>query len=352
MHAPMAIPNSTRSAETDGITSIFTLLVVDDEQDIVDSLHRSFRKDYRVVTANSGPEAVELLHHTPVDLIISDQRMPGMTGDEVLKIARKIQPEAVRILLTGYSDLESLVRCVNEAGIYKYLSKPWEPEQLKLTVSRALEHLDVRRRLDLAAGQLEDAYRDAITMLSIACEGKDEDTGFHVNRVQHYTEALAIKMGFSPEDAHHMGLMSILHDVGKLNIPDAILKKPGALTDDEWLVMKTHAEHGVRILGNNPFYAIAREIAGAHHENWDSSGYPNRLGGEDIPQTARIVKVCDVFDALTSRRPYKEPWSNEDALILLQQEAGRQFDPAVVTAMLELYDSGRITEIQTQFSTG
>lgn len=330
-------------------TKKFTILVVDDEPDITDSLHRTFRKEYRVVTANAGEQAVEMLEHTPVDLIISDQRMPGMTGDEVLKRASELQPEAVRILLTGYSDLESLVRCVNEASIYKYLSKPWEPEQLRLTVSRALEHLDVSRQLKLAAEQLEDAYHDAVTMLSIACEGKDEDTGFHVQRVQHYTEALAAQMGMNQEDAHHIGLMSILHDVGKLNIPDAILKKPDRLTDEEWQVMKTHAEHGVRILGDNPFYAIARDIAGAHHENWDGSGYPNGLEGEQIPLPARIVKVCDVFDALTSRRPYKEPWPMDEALDLLRKEAGRQFDPQVVDALLALHEHGVIADIQTRF---
>lgn len=329
----------------------FTVLVVDDEEDIVDSIHRAFRKDYRVITATSGEAAVELLNRQSVDLVISDQRMPGMTGDEVLRQARVIQPEAVRILLTGYSDLESLVKCVNEAGIYKYLTKPWEPEQLKMTVSRALEHLDVSRKLKLAAEQLEDAYHDAVTMLSIACEGKDEDTGFHVQRVQHYTEALAAKMGLDEKEARHMGVMSILHDVGKLNIPDAILKKPAGLDDAEWQVMRTHAEQGVRILGNNSFYAVAREIAGGHHENWDGSGYPGGLAGEAIPLPARIVKVADVFDALTSRRPYKEPWPVERALALLDEEAGRQFDPTVVAAFRELHAVGAIAGIMARFAS-
>ncbi len=329
----------------------FTVLVVDDEEDIVDSLHRTFRKEYRVITATSGEAAVELLNSQNVDLVISDQRMPSMTGDEVLRVARQVQPEAVRILLTGYSDLESLVRCVNEAGIYKYLTKPWEPEQLKMTVSRALEHLDVSRKLKLAAEQLEEAYQDAVTMLSIACEGKDEDTGFHVQRVQHYTEALAGQMGLAADEARHMGMMSILHDVGKLNIPDAILKKPAGLDEAEWVVMKTHAEHGVRILGSNAFYALAREIAAGHHENWDGSGYPKGLAGAAIPLSARIVKVADVFDALTSRRPYKEPWPLDRVLALLAEESGRQFDPAVVEAFGRLHETGVIVGIMERFKS-
>jgi putative two-component system response regulator len=326
-------------------TGSFTLLCVDDEPDIVDSLFRSFRKDYTVLTATSGEAAVELLKARPVDLIISDQRMPGMTGDEVLKAAKTLQPEAIRILLTGYSDLESLVKCVNEAGIYKYITKPWEPEYLKLTVARAIQHLDVERRLKTAAEQLKDAYQDAVTMLSIACEGKDQDTGFHVNRVQHFTEALALEMGIGEEDSRHMGVMSILHDVGKMNIPDAILKKPGRLDPDEWAVMQTHVEHGVRILGDNPFYAMAREIAGGHHESWDGSGYPNGLSNEAIPLSGRIVKVADVFDALTSRRPYKEPWPVERAVELLRQESAKQFDPNVVEAFCRVHAAGVIVRI-------
>lgn len=327
----------------------FTLLCVDDEPDIIDNLFRTFRKTYTVLTATSGEEAVELLKTQAVDLIISDQRMPGLTGDEVLKAAMELQPEAVRILLTGYSDLESLVKCVNEAGIYKYITKPWEPENLKLTVTRAIEHLDVARKLKLAAGQLKDAYHDAITMLSIACEGKDEDTGFHVNRVQHFTEALALEMGLDDEAARHMGVMSILHDVGKLNIPDAILKKPAKLDDEEWAIMKTHADHGVRILGDNTFYAMAREIAGSHHENWNGSGYPKGLAEEAIPLAGRIVKVADVFDALTSRRPYKAPWPVDQALALLQEEAGQQFDPNVVTAFIRLHSNGTVARILQEF---
>jgi len=327
----------------------FTLLFVDDEPDIVDSLHRTFRKGYKVLTTTSGEEAVELLRHQPVDLIISDQRMPGLTGDEVLRAARELQPETVRILLTGYSDLESLVKCVNEAGIYKYLTKPWEPEDLRLTVNRALEHLDIERRLKEASGQLRDAYQDAVTMLSVACEGKDEDTGYHVQRVQHFTEALAGEMGLAEEEAKHMGVMSILHDIGKLYIPDSILKKPAKLDAEEWAIMQRHAEHGVRILGDNPFYAVAREIAGGHHENWDGSGYPKGVQGEAIPLSARIVKVADVFDALTSRRPYKEPWEPQRALELLREEAGRQFDPAAVQAFVRLHENGTIERILREY---
>ncbi len=323
-----------------------TLLFVDDEPDVVDTLRRSFRKGHTVLTATSGEEAIDLMRQHPVDLVLSDQRMPGLTGVDVLKAARHLQPEAIRMLLTGYSDMESLVACVNEAGVYKYMTKPWEPEYLRLVVTRALEHRDSERRLRRTVEDLKAAYRDAVTMLSYACEGKDEDTGLHVRRVQHLSEFLAREMGLGEDEARHIGLMSILHDVGKLCVPDAILKKPARLEAEEWRVMRQHPHHGVRILGDNPFYTVAREIAGGHHENWDGSGYPAGLRGEEIPLAARIVKLADEFDALISPRPYKEPWSLEQTLDLVREEAGRQFDPAVVAAFFRLHSAGVIDTVR------
>jgi len=327
----------------------FKVLCVDDEPDIVSTLRRVFRKDYDVTTATSGLEGIELIKTQPFDLIISDQRMPGVTGDAVLKFAMVEQPEAIRILLTGYSDMESLVKCVNDANIYKYITKPWEPEMLRLTVVRALESLGLKRKLALFAKELKNGYLDVVTMLSVACEGRDEDTGFHVLRVQHYTEQLALEMGIAAHDAEHFGIMSILHDIGKLYIPDMILKKPAKLDDVEWELMQRHAEFGIRILGENPFFAIAREIAGAHHEKFDGSGYPKGLKGNDIPLPARIVAVADVFDALTSHRPYKEPWPVEKAIATMQSQAGLHFDPAVINSLQVLFEKGTLQKIMQSF---
>jgi putative two-component system response regulator len=329
----------------------FKLLFVDDEADILDSLKRAFRRDYEVFTASSGAEGIELLKTEKFDLIISDQRMPDVTGDAVLKFAMQAQPDAIRILLTGYSDMESLVRCVNEAGIYKYINKPWEPENLRLTVVRALESLSLERQLNITTGHLKNAYLDAVTMLSVACEGKDEDTADHVRRVQHYTEALAIEMGVTPENAAHMGVMSILHDIGKMYIPDVILKKPSKLDPSEWEIMKRHTEFGVRILGDNPFYEIAREITACHHENIDGSGYPKGLKGDEIPLSARIAKAADIFDALTSRRPYKEPWNVEKALEWMDSQSGTQIDADVIQGFHRISEQGVVGNIMKKFHT-
>jgi len=326
-----------------------TLLFVDDEQDILDSLYRSFRKGYNVIRCSSGKKAINTLDNTAVDLIICDQRMPGVSGVDVLTHAYQIQSEAIRILLTGYSDNDSLVDCVNQAQIYKYISKPWEPESLRLTIVRALESLHINRRLKTTQQALADAYFHAVTMLAAACEGKDETTGNHVRRVQHFTEALAKALNIANNEAVHMGIMSILHDVGKIYIPDAILKKPGKLTEEEWIEMKRHPEYGGKILGEHCYFTLAKEIAVGHHENFDGSGYPAGLGGNEIPLSARIAKVADCFDALTTVRPYKQAWSIDQALEWMHENSGTLFDPNVINALLHLAEQGELQKIQTEF---
>jgi len=326
-----------------------TLLLVDDDPDVLATLTRSFRKGYKTLSANGGEEGIAFLNVHPVDLIICDQRMPNISGDQVLSHALQIQPDAIRILLTGYADVESLLTCVNDAHIYKYVTKPWDPAELNLTVVRALESLVLKRDLDTARDQLETAYKDAVVMLCLAAEGKDQDTSSHLYRVQHYTEALAVAMGVANDTAAHMGLMSMLHDIGKLATPDAILKKPDKLTEEEWDIMREHPLAGVRILGNNPFYETAREISAGHHENYDGTGYPHRLRGDNIPLSARIVKIVDVFDALTTKRPYKEPWPMEEAITHIESYAGIMFDPAMVEELKNLFIDGTLTRIKSAF---
>ena len=324
-----------------------TLLLVDDDPDVLATLTRSFRKGYKTLSAAGGEEGIAFLNEHPVDLIICDQRMPNISGDQVLSHALQVQPSAIRILLTGYADVESLMTCVNDAHIYKYVTKPWDPAELNLTVVRALESLVLKRDLDIARNQLETAYKDAVVMLCLAAEGKDQDTASHLYRVQHYTEALAIAMGVDSEAAAHMGLMSMLHDIGKLATPDAILKKPDKLTDEEWVIMREHPLNGVRILGSNPFYETAREISAGHHENYDGTGYPHRLKGDDIPLSARIVKLADVLDALTTNRPYKKPWTMETAIAHIESHAGIMFDPAMVKELKKLFADGTLMRIMT-----
>jgi len=327
-----------------------TLLIVDDDPDVLATLRRNFRRLYIVLVAENGKQAIEYIDKEAIDLIICDQRMPEITGDQVLQHAFQQQPETIRILLTGYTDMDSLITNVNDAHIYQYVTKPWEPDDLKLKVQRALESLDLQRQLDVAHENLATAYRDTVVMLCMAAEGKDEDTSSHLFRVQYYTESLALAMGLEKKEAEHLGLMSMLHDIGKLAVPDKILKKPGKLDAEEWVIMKQHPLQGVRILGKNPFYQQAREISAGHHENFDGSGYPNGLVGNEISLAARIVKLADVFDALTTKRPYKEPWSMEDAMALIESESGSSFDPQIVVQLKSLFEKGELKRINEQVS--
>jgi PAS domain S-box-containing protein len=197
--------------------------------------------------------------------------------------------------------------------------------------------------------RLKEASLEAIYMLSVACEAKDEVTGSHVRRVQNYSKSLAERLGLSRMEAEEIGYSSMMHDIGKLHVPDEVLHKAGPLSREEWESMTRHPEEGAVILRNKPFYEIARQIAMSHHEKWDGSGYPAGRKGDEIPLPARIVAVADVFDALTTERPYKKAWSAEDALAEIERMSGKAFDPAVVAAFRSICDGGIISEVRSQF---
>ena len=194
--------------------------------------------------------------------------------------------------------------------------------------------------------QLKEAYLEAIFMLAVACEAKDEDTGNHVRRIQRYSQELARALSFPEEEAAHIGYSSILHDVGKIHVPDQILKKPAGLTPEEWEVMKRHTIDGERILGKKEFFKTARGVARWHHENYAGGGYPDGLCGDQIPIGARIVKLADIYDALTTKRCYKDAWPGEKALETLLTMADKEIDPRLAETFVNLWQKGIITEIQ------
>ena len=192
---------------------------------------------------------------------------------------------------------------------------------------------------------LEESYEQAIDMLAEVAEFKDSATGAHIKRIEEYTRRLSLELGCGAEDAAAYAQASRLHDVGKVGIPDNILRKPGRLTVEEFEVIKRHTRIGDTILRRNPSLALARSVACTHHERWDGNGYPDKLSGTNIPFVSRIVAVVDVFDALVSTRPYKSPWLPEKAIEELQNESGTHFDPAIVTAFLQLYQRGALEDL-------
>lgn len=197
--------------------------------------------------------------------------------------------------------------------------------------------------------RLYEMSLEAIFMLSLAAEAKDNVTGSHLQRVRGYSEAIAEQLGLPEEQIAEIGYSSMMHDVGKLHIPDDILMKAGKLTPGEWEEMKKHPLEGVTILRDKSFYQMARDIAGNHHERWDGFGYPNGKKGEEIPLSSRIVSVADVFDALTTARPYKDAWPADAALTEIIAGKGSFFDPHVVDAFEELYKNGTISEILRRY---
>lgn len=252
------------------------------------------------------------------------------------------------VLSTAFADHRSLT--ADEDRRFRSLA-----DQAALAVVNARMFQQERALRDALVDALaaeKEAHKNAMFMLAAAVEARDGLTGSHLRRVQAYAEALARRLGLPQEAVDEIGYSSILHDVGKLLVPDAVLGKPGKLTDEEWVEMRRHPDHGARILGEREFFAMARDIARCHHERWDGSGYPAGLCGEAIPIAARITSVADVFDALTTKRHYKEAWSEEDALAELRALSGSSFDPAVVDAFLALHSEGEVQRVRAAFADG
>jgi putative two-component system response regulator len=321
----------------------YKIMIVDDEPANLRLLERLFRRDHNVVTASSGEEALRLLEQHDVALLITDQRMPGMTGIELLKRTAEFRPHTVRIILTGYTDVTALVEAINCGQVYKYVTKPWSNEELRLTVGRALEHYEVgksRHELALAnerlVSRLKEMTRGFVRAIADALEAKDDYILGHARRVRGYAAATGRLMGLDEAQLEQLTLAGFLHDIGKIGTPDHILLKPGALTGEERAQMQLHSRRGARMLTD---VVDMDEVAGAvlhHHEHYDGTGYPDGLRGEQIPLLSRIILVADAYDAITSPRPFREACSHEVAIEQLEQGAGGRFDPEVVSAFGKL----------------
>ncbi|MEZ9538939.1 HD domain-containing phosphohydrolase [Shewanella sp. 10N.286.51.B8] len=332
-----------------------TILVVDDTAENIDVLASVLKSDYQIKIAKNGKLALKIAKAMTLDLILLDIMMPGIDGFEVcrqLKQDKRTQHIPIIFVTAKISAADELKGL--ELGAADYITKPFNPPivlrrvqtQLALTSQSRLLALQVRQKTaEIAQNQL-----NVIRRLGRAAEYKDNETGMHVIRMSYYTHILALAAGLSEDDAELLMHAAPMHDVGKIGISDAILKKTDKLDFDEFEQMKKHCEIGAEILGeqDSELMDVAQTIALTHHEKWDGSGYPNGLSGEDIPLYGRIVAVADVFDALTSKRPYKEAWHVEKALELLKKEAGTHFDPQLVPLFVEKLD--QILEIKAKFN--
>ncbi|ACB82021.1 response regulator receiver modulated metal dependent phosphohydrolase [Methylorubrum populi BJ001] len=296
-----------------------------------------------------------------IGIVITDYDMPGMDGIAFIRAVRRIPGLAnVPAIMVTSHDQRSLRREALEAGATDFLTKPADAVEIRARVTNLLalseahrlqrDHAaQLAREVATAVALVEEREREIVSTLMRAAEHRDSDTGDHIARVSAYVGLIAEAMRMTPAETRQMSLAATMHDVGKIAVPDAILLKPGALTPEERREMEQHAERGRRILSGSasPVMRLAAEIAGSHHERWDGTGYPQGLTGEAIPLSGRMVAVADVFDALTTERPYKQAWSPERARAYLQENAGSHFDPEVVAAFL-----GRWEQVQTFLALG
>ena len=307
------------------------LLLVDDEPTNLQVLRHVLQADYRLLFATDGARALQVAREQRPDLVLLDIMMPNMDGYAVC-CALKADAATASIpviFITALNDSQDETAGFDVGGV-DYLTKPVSPPVVR---ARVRTHLSLVRMDELRETRLQIVQR-----LGRAAEYKDNETGMHVIRMSHFSQLLALAAGCSPAWAEDLLNAAPMHDVGKIGIPDAVLRKPGPLDADEWATMRRHPEIGAEIIGEHPsgVLQLAREIALAHHEKWDGSGYPRGLAGEAIPLSARIVAIADVFDALTTRRPYKEPWPVQDALDHIAAQAGKHFDPALVALFAPL----------------
>lgn len=304
------------------------ILVADDEPTNLKVLKQILQDDYRLVFAKSGDDAIALATRELPGLILLDVMMPGMTGFEACQ-RLKSAPVTARVPVIFVTALKEAVDETTgfAVGGVDYISKPVVPAIVR---ARVKTHLSL-----VQADELKRTRLQIIQRLGRAAEYKDNETGLHVMRMSHYSRVLALAWGFSADMAEDLLNAAPMHDIGKIGIPDSIMLKPGKLTDEEFTMMKRHPLIGAEILGesDSQLLELARSVALYHHEKWDGSGYPHGLKGEDIPVEARIVALADVFDALTSKRPYKDAWPVEQALEHIRQQSGKHFDPQLVNLL-------------------
>ncbi|HSH86463.1 MAG TPA: two-component system response regulator [Methylophilus sp.] len=313
----------------DYITQQPRILIVDDEPLNLKVLKQVLQDDYRLSFAKNGMDALELVKKEKPRLILLDVMMPGMTGFEVCK-QLKDDPDTQTIpviFVTALADEADESQGFKAGGV-DYINKPISPSLVRARVKAHLSliHID----------ELKSTHLELIQRLGRAAEFKDNETGMHVIRMSHVSGRIALELGMDAGFAEQLVHAAPMHDIGKIGIPDNVLLKPGKLDDEELATMRTHPQLGADILdkSTSPLIKLAYTVALYHHEKWDGTGYPFGMKGEEIPIEARIVAIADVFDALLSKRPYKEAWPIDKVVEEIKSQSNRHFDPAVVEALL------------------
>ena len=330
------------------------ILIVDDDWQVREVLHEIFLSaGYTCQLAGDGREGLETFRATLPPLTVTDLKMPVMDGIALLQAIRNTDTDAAVIVLTGAADVKTAIESL-KLGAHDFIMKPVNVDELLIAAERALERrqLLIERReyqmvleqrveeathnLEKAYHQLQHTYQQTLEALGAALDSRDVGTESHSRRVHGYSLALAREHGVPEDGLTDLAHGVLLHDIGKIGIPDAILLKPGGLTPDEWKVMRTHPEIGKRLIEKIPFLHGAIPVVWCHHEKWDGSGYPRGLKGEGIPINARIFAVVDAFDAMTFDRPYSKAIPFDAAIAEIKRCAGAHFDPHVVESFMRV----------------
>lgn len=338
----------------------YKIIAVDDESGIIDSLSIYLKRDgYEFVGINDPLEAIERVKNEHFDLMVLDFIMTPLHGDQVVEEIRKFNNELYILLLTGHKDLAPPLETIKTLSIQGYCEKSDKFDQLLLLIESGIKSISQMNEIKRINGELsntydklEKAYLDSIETLRYTVDAKDPYTRGHSDRVADFSVLIALKMGLSEEDQKALQIGGLFHDIGKIGIPDSILLKNSKLSDEEYSEIKNHPAIGAHILCNAESFSHIIPIVKYHHEKFDGTGYPSRLKGEDIPLLARIAAVADTFDAMTSKRTYRDPLDLDYVKQEFIKYSGTQFDPDVAKAFLDVLENDfpSIVAIQDKYA--
>ncbi len=314
----------------------YRILIVDDEPDNLALLYRTLRGKYDITKATSGLEALEILRNESFNCILSDHKMPQMDGVEFLRRTYEICPNTTRLLVTAYSDVKILIDAINYAKIYRYIKKPFNPDELLHIVEASLEYHQLKVDNENLIKDLKELFSGTIKAIIEALDAKDSFTLGRSRRVTFYALKMASKLDISNSEKSKIELAGLLHDIGMIGVAEDILNKSQKLTQEEYEQIKRHVHHSVKILEDIKQLYEVIEIIKYHHEHFDGNGYPYGLKGESIPIGSRIIAVADAYDSMVSNRAYRQGLSSDEALQRIEEKSGTQFDPYVVQLFKEV----------------
>lgn len=317
-----------------------TILAIDDEENNLSLLNRTLRGSYNILLASSGEEALNIVeeHGSEIALIVSDQKMPVMEGTEFFKKISDKHPDIIKILLTGHSNIDILVDSINECHLFQYILKPFDPDQLCMVIESGIKKYELTTSKTQILKDLSELFYKTIKSIAFALDAKDKYTHGHSMRVTLYSLALAKQLNLPDELLEEIETAGLLHDIGKIAIPEKILLKPGKLTDEEFDIIKSHPELGEKLVYSINKLKLISNWLKSHHERYDGRGYPEGLVGEQIPISSRIIAIADTYDAMTSSRSYRTALAHEIAIAEVKRCAGTQFDPQLAELFVGISD--------------